>query len=62
VRAAGVAYLGLTVALALQALRGVPIVQWDMTGFASLALVALASLVTLAVCLGRKQEVRVAAA
>lgn len=62
VRAAGVAYFGLTLALALQALRGVPVVQWDMTGFASLALVVLASVATFAVSLGRKQEVRVAAA
>ena len=62
VRAAGVAYAGLTVALALQALRGLPIVQWDMTGALSLALVAAAGLATYAVSLGRKPQVHIAPA
>jgi hypothetical protein len=62
VRAAGMAYAGLTVALAIQALRGLPIIQWDMTGAVSLALVALAGLATYAVSLGRKPQVRVATA
>ncbi len=46
VRAAGVAYLGVTLALALQALRGLPIVSWDAMGIASLVLVLVASFVT----------------
>jgi hypothetical protein len=62
VRAAGVAYLGLTVALALQALRGLPIIQWDTAGVASLALVILASLVTFAASLARRRELATAAA
>jgi hypothetical protein len=62
VRAAGVAYAGLTVVLAIQALRGLPIIQWDMTGAVSLALVALAGLATHAASLGRKPQVRVATA
>jgi hypothetical protein len=56
VRAAGVAYLGLTGVLALQALRGLPVLQWDATGLAGLALVGLASLGTLAVGLVRGRE------
>ncbi|HEX8536159.1 MAG TPA: hypothetical protein VF664_01755 [Cystobacter sp.] len=48
VRAAGVGYLGITLALALQALRGQSIVAWDATGLASLGAVAVASLLTLA--------------
>ncbi|WP_084735603.1 hypothetical protein [Cystobacter ferrugineus] len=48
VRAAGVGYLGITLALALQALRGQSIVSWDATGLASLGAVAGASLLTLA--------------
>ncbi len=62
VRAAGVAYAGLTVVLALQALRGLPIVQWDATGALSLALVVLASFATFALSLGRKQQVHIAPA
>jgi hypothetical protein len=62
VRAAGVAYTGLTVALALQALRGLPIIHWDMIGVVSLGLVALASLATFMVSLGRKEQVRIAVA
>ena len=56
VRAAGVAYTGLTVVLAIQALRGLPIVQWDVTGALSLALVVLASFATFALSLRRKQQ------
>lgn len=56
VRGAGVAYLGLTGVLAVQALRGLPIVEWDMPGLASLALVGVASLVTVAVSFSRKRE------
>jgi hypothetical protein len=48
VRAAGVGYLGLTLALALQALRGQSIVSWDATGLTSLGVAAGASLLTLA--------------
>jgi hypothetical protein len=62
VRGAGVAYLGLTAALAVQALRGLPIIQWDVTGMASLALVAVASLVTVAVSLSRKRVLALATA
>jgi hypothetical protein len=62
VRAAGVAYLGLTLVLALQALRGLPLLQWDVAGAASLALVILASLVTLAASLARRRELTIAAA
>jgi len=62
VRGAGVAYFGLTGVLAVQALRGLPIIQWDMTGIASLALVAVASLATIAVSLSRKRELVLATA
>jgi len=62
VRGAGVGYLGLTGVLAVQALRGLPIIQWDMTGVATLALVAVASLVTVAVSLSRKRELALATA
>jgi hypothetical protein len=54
VRAAGVGYLGLTVALAVQALRGQPVVQWDGPGMTSLALVLGASLATWAASLPRR--------
>jgi protein-S-isoprenylcysteine O-methyltransferase Ste14 len=62
VRAAGVAYLGLMGVLAVQALRGLPIIQWDMTGAVGLALVGLASVATFAVSLSRKQAPALAAA
>jgi hypothetical protein len=62
VRAAGVAYLGLTLALGLQALRGLPLIQWDAPGMASLALVALASLATLAASLVRTRSPVIATA
>jgi hypothetical protein len=62
VRAAGMAYAGLTMVLAIQALRGMPVIQWDMTGAVGLALVALTSLATFTVSLGRKPQVRIAAA
>ncbi|ATB33662.1 hypothetical protein [Melittangium boletus] len=48
IRASGVAYGGLTLVLALQALRGLPVTQWDAAGIASLVGVILASLVTFA--------------
>lgn len=56
VRGVGVAYLGLTLTLALQALRGLPIVEWDATGHASLALVLVASGLTFAASLVRRKE------
>jgi len=62
IRAVGVAYAGVTVVLAIQALRGLPIVQWDMTGTVGLALVVLAGLATFVLSLGRKPEVRIAPA
>jgi hypothetical protein len=54
VRTAGVAYFGLMAVLAIQALRALPITQWDMTGALSFAVVVLASLVTFAVSISRK--------
>lgn len=54
VRSAGVAYFGLMAVLAIQALRALPITQWDMTGAVSLAVVVLASLGTFAVSILRK--------
>jgi hypothetical protein len=54
VRTAGVAYFGLMAVLAVQALRALPITQWDMTGAVGLAVVVLASLVTFAVSTSRK--------
>lgn len=62
VRAVGVAYLGFTLALAVQALRGLPLLAWDATGLASLALVALASLTTLAASLAWKRAPAIATA
>ena len=62
VRAAGVAYLGLMAVLAVQALRGLPIVQWDITGAVGLVLVGLASLVTFGVSLSHKRAPALAAA
>jgi hypothetical protein len=55
IRAAGVAWLGLTLTLALQAWRGLPVVQWDTLCMASLAGVGVASLVTFAASLPRRQ-------
>jgi hypothetical protein len=54
VRSAGVAYFGVMAVLAVQALRALPITQWDMTGAVGLAVVVLASLVTFAVSTSRK--------
>jgi hypothetical protein len=51
VRTAGVAYLGLTGALALQAFRGLPLLTWDAAGLTSLVLVLFASLATFAASL-----------
>ncbi|HYH96992.1 hypothetical protein [Hyalangium sp.] len=62
VRAAGVAYLGLTGVLAIQALRGLPVTQWDMVGAASLAVVVLAGLITFAVSVARKRGLSLATA
>lgn len=42
----GVAHVGVTLVLAMQALRGLPILRWDTVGLAALALVAMASLAT----------------
>lgn len=61
VRASGVAYFGLTLALALHALRGLPVIRWDGLGLVSLAVVALASLVTLVVSMWRERMPLVAA-
>jgi hypothetical protein len=60
VRAAGVGYLGLTLALAVHALRGLPVIQWDATGAATLAVVVLASLVTFAASSARKPQLAAA--
>ncbi|WP_224366654.1 hypothetical protein [Hyalangium versicolor] len=62
VRASGVAYLGLTLAVAVQALRGLPIIHWDAIGVASLSLVLLFSLATFAASLLLKREPAVVAA
>jgi hypothetical protein len=61
-RSVGVGYLGLMGVLAVQALRGLPIVQWDMTGAATLAVAVLASLATLALNWPWKPEVALATA
>lgn len=62
VRSVGVAWLGLTLALALQAVRGQPIIHWDAVGIASLSLVALASLVTFVASIARTREPVIATA
>lgn len=51
VRAMGVAYVGVTLVLAMQALRGLPIIRWDAVGLGALALVVTASLSTAAATL-----------
>ncbi len=51
VRATGVAYVGVTLVLAMQALRGLPVVRWDAVGLWALALVLTASLATAAATL-----------
>ncbi|MCY1074798.1 hypothetical protein [Archangium lansingense] len=51
IRATGVAYTGVTLVLAVQALRGLPIIRWDAVGIAALALVVAASLATAAATL-----------
>ncbi len=61
VRATGAAYVGVMLVLAMQALRGLPIVRWDAVGLWSLALVVTASLATAAATL-RHPPVSVAAA
>lgn len=55
VRASGIAYVGGMGVLAVQALRGVPVVHWDAVGLSALAVVALASLVTASLQAGRGQ-------
>ncbi|QRN96810.1 hypothetical protein JRI60_48860 [Archangium violaceum] len=62
VRAAGVAYVGVTLVLAAQALRGLPITRWDAVGLASLALVATAALATASATLLRRQPAAVTVA
>jgi hypothetical protein len=62
VRAVGVAWLGLTLACALQALRGLPIIHWDAVGVASLALVLVASALTFVASQARQREPVIAAA
>ncbi|WP_434391255.1 hypothetical protein [Melittangium boletus] len=47
VRAAGVAWLGLTLVLGMQALRGQPVIHWDAVGLTGLGTVLLTSLATL---------------
>lgn len=51
VRATGVAYVGVMLVLAMQALRGLPIVRWDAVGLWALALVLTAALTTTAATL-----------
>lgn len=51
VRATGVAYVGVTLVLAMQALRGLPVVRWDAVGLWALALVLMAALATAAATL-----------
>ncbi|WP_309897131.1 hypothetical protein [Archangium sp.] len=62
VRAAGVAYVGVMLVLAGQALRGVPITRWDEVGLAALALVALGTVTTAAATLLRRQPAAAATA
>jgi hypothetical protein len=51
VRATGIAYTGVMLVLAIQALRGLPIVHWDAVGLSALALVVTVSLATAAATL-----------
>ncbi|AKJ00809.1 hypothetical protein ATI61_11272 [Archangium gephyra] len=51
VRATGIAYTGVMLVLAMQALRGLPIVHWDAVGLSALALVVTAALATAATTL-----------
>lgn len=53
VRAVGVAWLGLTLVLGLQALRGQPVVHWDALGVVSLVVVGVAGLATFTASLPR---------
>lgn len=59
IRATGVAYVGVMLVLAMQALRGLPIVRWDAVGLWALGLVVTASLATAAATL---RQPRVSAA
>jgi hypothetical protein len=62
VRASGVAYVGVMLVLAVQALRGMPLIRWDEVGLSALALVALATLCTAAATLLRRQPAAAATA
>ena len=62
VRASGVAYMGVMLVLAVQALRGVPITRWDEVGLSALALVALLTVTTAAATLLWRQPAAVATA
>jgi hypothetical protein len=62
VRASGIAYVGVMLVLAVQALRGVPITRWDEVGLSALALVALVTVTTAAATLLRRQPVAAAPA
>ncbi|OJT22181.1 hypothetical protein BO221_24585 [Archangium sp. Cb G35] len=53
VRATGIAYTGVMLALAMQALRGQSLVQWDAVGLWALALVVTSALGTAAATLRR---------
>ncbi|HEX5746624.1 MAG TPA: hypothetical protein VFZ09_10285 [Archangium sp.] len=61
VRATGIAYTGVMLVLAMQALRGLPIVHWDAVGLSALALVLTSALATAAATL-RHPRVSAAAA
>lgn len=51
VRAMGIAYTGVMLVLAMQALRGLPVVHWDAVGLSALALVVTSALATAAATL-----------
>ncbi|MFE8595494.1 hypothetical protein [Archangium violaceum] len=53
VRATGIAYTGVMLVLAMQALRGQSLIQWDAVGLWALALVVMAALGTAAATLRR---------
>ena len=62
VRAAGVGYAGLTLVLAIQALRHLPVTRWDATGLATVAAAAVAGFVAYAASQARRQEIAAIAA
>jgi hypothetical protein len=51
VRAMGISYTGVMLVLAMQALRGLPVVHWDAVGLSALALVVTSALATAAATL-----------